>query len=132
MTANTLTTKLVYVVDAIGSLGLGVLLIAFAAPLAAGAGPTLPEMALLVVGIGLLPWAAFNLWIATRPTYPRPAVTLNVVGDLAWIVASLALVLAGGAGLTFLGTLGIMLVGLFVTAVCATKMLGLRQGALAA
>lgn len=132
MTANTVATKLVYAVDAIGSLGLGGLLIAFAAPLAVAVGPALPGLALLVVGIGLLPWAAFNLWIATRPGYPRQAATLNVFGDVAWIIATLALVILGGAGLTMLGTLGVVLVGIFVALVCAIKMLGLRRAAVAA
>lgn len=132
MTANTLTTKLVYALDTFGSLGLGGLLMAFATPLAASAGPTLPAPALLLVGIGLMPWAAFNLWIATRPRYPRQAALVNIIGDVTWMVVSLALLGFGGAGLTALGMLGLVLVGLFVALVCTIKILGYRQPALAA
>lgn len=125
-----LTTRTVYAVDALGSLALGILLMAFAGPLAELFGPGLPAMALLVVGIGLVPWAAFNLWIARRAGYPRAAATLNVIGDIGWIVASIGLVLT--ASLTTLGVLAVTAVGVFVLAVCITKAAGLRAPQLAA
>ncbi len=125
-----LTTKLVYAVDALGSTALGILLIAFAGPLADLFGAGLPSIVLLVVGIGLLPWAAFNLWIARRPNYPRGAATLNVVGDIGWIVASIALVMM--APLTMLGVLAVAAVGAFVLAVCLAKAAGLKHAPLAA
>ena len=119
-----LTTRLVYAIDALGSAALGVLLIVFAGPLADLFGPGLPLPALLVVGAGLLPWAAFNLWIARRPHLPVGAATLNVAGDIGWILASLALVLL--APLTLLGVLAVAAVGAFVLAVCIVKAIGLR------
>ena len=127
MTTNTLTTKLVYLVDALGSAALGLVLIAFAGPLAGLFGSALPATALLVVGIGLLPWAAFNLWIARRDGLPRSAATLNVVGDIGWIVASVALVALAGSALTLIGVLAVTAIGLFVALVCALKATGLRQ-----
>jgi hypothetical protein len=125
-----LTTKLVYVVDALGSAALGALLIAFAGPLADLFGPGLPSIVLLVVGIGLLPWAGFNLWIARRQSYPRGAATLNVIGDIGWIVASIALVMM--APLTLLGVVAVTAIGAFVLAVCLTKAAGLKRPLLAA
>lgn len=125
-----LTTKLVYAVDALGSAALGILLIVFAGPLADLFGPGLPATVLLIVGIGLLPWAGFNLWIARRPAYPRGAATLNVIGDIGWILASIALVLL--APLTALGVLAVTAIGAFVLAVCLTKAAGLRAAPLAA
>ena len=125
-----LTTKLVYAVDALGSAALGILLIVFAGPLADLFGVGLPATVLLIVGIGLLPWAAFNLWIARRETLPAAAATLNVIGDIGWILASIALVLM--APLTVLGILAVTAIGAFVLAVCITKAMGLRRAPLAA
>ncbi len=120
-----LTTRLVYLVDALGSAALGVLLIVLADPLADLFGAGLPRIALLIVGVGLLPWAAFNLWIARRSVHPRGAANLNVIGDIGWIVASIALVLM--APLTALGVLAVTAIGAFVLAVCVTKLMGLRN-----
>jgi hypothetical protein len=131
-TMTNLTTKHVFTFDALGSAALGILLAVFAGPLADLFGPALPSTALLVVGIGLLPWAAFNLWIARSSRYPRNAVVLNVIGDAAWVLASLALVLFAPGGLTVLGLLAVIAVGLFVLAVGLTKSAGLRSPMLAA
>lgn len=122
-----LTTKLVYLVDALGSAALGVLLVAFAGPLADLFGPALPATALQVVGVGLLPWAAFNLWIGRRASLPHAAARLNVIGDVAWILASIALVVLAQSNLTMLGVLAVAAVAAFVLAVCLTKAAGLRQ-----
>jgi hypothetical protein len=126
MTANLITTRIVYAVDAAGSLGLGALLIAFANPAAALFGPSLPAVVLLAIGIGLVPWAAFNAWIATRPDLPSGAARVNVAGDAAWVVASLALLLLASAGLTMLGAAAVIAIGLFVGAIGSTKAMGLR------
>lgn len=126
MTANHITTRIVYAVDALGSLGLGALLIAFAAPAADAFGRSLPAAVLLTIGIGLIPWAAFNAWIASRPSLPAAAARLNMIGDLGWVLASLALLVAGGAGLTTLGMAAVIVIGAFVAAVGSIKAMGLK------
>lgn len=126
------TTRLVFAVDALGSAVLGILLVAFAGPLADLFGPVLPSLALLAVGIGLLPWAMFNLWIARTAHYPRGAIILNVVGDSAWVIASIALVLLAQGALTLPGVLAVTAIGLFVFTVCLVKSAGLRRPLLAA
>jgi len=131
-TMTNLTTKHVFTLDALGSAALGMLLAVFAGPLADLFGPALPSAALLVVGVGLLPWAAFNLWIARSPRYPRGAVLLNVIGDATWVLASLAVVLLAPGTLTLLGILAVTAVGLFVLAVGLTKSAGFRSPMLAA
>jgi len=131
-TMTNLTTKHVFTLDALGSAALGILLAVFAGPLADLFGPALPSTVLLVVGIGLLPWAAFNLSIARAERYPRGAVILNVVGDSAWVIASVALVILAPGALTMLGILAVTAVGLFVLAVGITKSAGLRRPLLAA
>ena len=105
-------------------LGLG--LAAFAGPVADNAGTALPELILRVVGLGLLPWAAFNLWIARQPQLPAAAVTLNIVGDTAWVLASLAVLMLLGQAFTLLGIVGFVAVTAFVAVIGFGKTLGLR------
>ena len=58
----------------------------------------LPVNLLIVVGLGLIPWVAFLLWVATRPTVPVAAVWVVIVLNLVWVV-DCALV-AFGVGFT--------------------------------
>jgi len=46
----------------------------------------LPASLLSVVGLGLIPWVAFLLWVATRPTVPAASVWLVIVLNLVWVV----------------------------------------------
>jgi hypothetical protein len=58
----------------------------------------LPASLLSVVGLALIPWVAFLLWVATRPTVPAAAVWAVIVLNLVWVV-DCALV-AFGVGFT--------------------------------
>ncbi len=119
--------RLIYWVDAAGSLVFGIALIAAATPLTSLAGWSLPPVVLTGIGTALLPWALFNLAIA-RSSRPVPGmVRINIIGDLIWIAGSAALILIHASQLTATGW--VMLVGqaLAVSAVMAIKMLGARR-----
>jgi hypothetical protein len=122
-----LTRRAIYLADAVGSLALGLGLAAFAAPLASAAGSAMPTTVMLAVGLGLVPWAAFNAWIGLRASYPAAAARANVAGDALWVVASLALLAFAGPGLT---TAAVAVVGglaAVVAVIGATKASGLRR-----
>jgi hypothetical protein len=85
---------------------------AVGALMAAGAGPLqrltgLPATLLIPAGLALLPYAAYLVWAATRPTLPRAAVWVPIVLNALWAV-DCALVALGGVyapgafGLVFL------------------------------
>lgn len=119
--------RLIYWVDAAGSLVFGIALIAAATPLTSLAGWSLAPVVLTGIGTALLPWALFNLAIA-RSSRPVPGmVRINIIGDLIWIAGSAALILIHASQLTATGW--VMLVGqaLAVSAVMAIKMLGARR-----
>ncbi len=66
----------------------------------------LPAGLLLVVGIGLLPWAAWLGWLAAQAAPGRGAVRAVVVVNALWVADSVALVLLApmlGWAMTALG-----------------------------
>ena len=96
------TLRRALLLDAAASGTMGVML-----ALAAGAlHPLLglPESLLRWVGIFLIPFALFLLTIALRAPAPRALVMTIVVGNVLWVVASLALLLSGEVAPTTLGT----------------------------
>jgi hypothetical protein len=80
--------------DAALSAGTVLLFTAGGSALAAAAG--LPAATLFVVGLALIPWVAFLLWIATRPALPA-AMVWAVIGPNAVWAAGCALVAFGFA-----------------------------------
>jgi len=91
--------------DAGVSAGVGALMAVGAGPLQRLTG--LPASLLIPAGLALLPYAAYLLWIATRPAVPRAAVWVPIALNLLW-AADCALVAFGGSfaptasGLVFL------------------------------
>lgn len=66
----------------------------------AGASPLsdlldLPVGLLVGVGLVLIPYVAYLLWLATREAVPRGGVLLAVGANLAWMVGCVTLLLAG-------------------------------------
>ncbi len=72
-----------------------------AGTLAAATG--LPQGLLVAVGIGLIPWVAFLLWVATRPAIPRAAVWAVIVLNGVWALDCAALAFGVGFELTAVG-----------------------------
>lgn len=55
----------------------------------------LPATLLRYAGVMLLPIAAFMAWVATRHPIPRAGTLLVILGNWAWVVASLVLLVSG-------------------------------------
>jgi hypothetical protein len=86
--------RVVLKLDAALSAGTVLLFTAGGAALAAATG--LPATALFVVGLALIPWVAFLLWVATRPALPAAMVWVVIGLNAVW-VADCALVALGFA-----------------------------------
>lgn len=124
---KTINTKLIYLFDAAGSGALGLALALFADPIAAFLGSALPPAALFWVGICLLPWSAFNLYIGERKAFPRRAALVNVTGDGLWVLVSVAIVLTASAQFTQVGLILFTALIVAVAVIGASKALGLRR-----
>lgn len=79
----------VLLADAVASAGAG-LLMAFGANFLTGL-LGLPTMLLIEAGIFLLPYAAFVGWMGTRGKLPKALVWLVILGNAAWVLASIGL-----------------------------------------
>ncbi len=126
MTLLPFTRRAIYLIDAVGCFALGVVGVAFAAPLAAVLGPALPATAVIGLGAFLVAYALFNLTIGLRRDSPHGLAMINVPGDALWVVGSLALMVAAGAGLTAVGMAVVAVLALGVAAIGLVKYLGLR------
>ena len=82
---------------------MGILLLAAAGTLAALLG--LPVTLLRAVGLFLIPFAAFLLWVARRADTLHGLVRTIVIGNVLWILASILLLVSGAVSPTGLGTL---------------------------
>lgn len=119
-----LDPHLIYGVDALVSLVMGVALMVTAAPLTELAGWTMPSSFLWIIGLLLLPWAAYNLWIA-RTGRPAPDVIVaNIVGDIAWVASTAVLVAIHATDLTPLGLALLAGQGIAVGGVLLLKLYG--------
>ena len=93
--------KRALLVDAIASGGMGLLLIVAATPLARLFG--LPLDLLRYVGVFLVPFTGVLVWLATRNVAPAGLVLAVVIGNVLWVVASVALLISGWVNPTVLG-----------------------------
>lgn len=116
--------------DAIAS-GLSVVLaIAGAEVLAPVLG--LPAPLLFWTGIGLIPFLVLVTWTATRPAIPAGPVRLIVGANLAWVVASVGLLLTGWVVPTTLGVVVVVAQAVAVAVFAELQVIGLRRPAVAA
>ena len=80
-----------------------------------------------LIGAGVLLWAADVAWIARKEELAAAQAKLVIAGDIAWVVASFAILVAGVLDLTTAGawTVGVLaeIVGLFAV----VQYLGLRR-----
>jgi hypothetical protein len=110
-------------VDAATCVGTGLFLALLAAPLARFLG--LPAELLLYAGLALLPIAAFIAWVATREQMSAAGVWLVIIGNAAWVLASLALLFAVSP--TVLGYAFVIGQALIVAALAEMEYVGLRK-----
>ncbi|ATB50833.1 hypothetical protein [Corallococcus macrosporus] len=118
--------RFVYRFDAVASLTLGVALMLLSPTLTQLAGWTLPSSFLFGVGVFLLPWAAFNLWVGLKQPVLGAAL-VHVLVDGAWVLGSALLIVMHAQELT---TLGVALLGgqaFAVAGVLALKAVGLTS-----
>ena len=87
--------------DATASGAMGMLLIVGAGPLETLLG--LPASLLRAVGLFLIPFAAFLLWLARRADVLRGLVRTVVIGNVLWVLASLLLLVSGWVSPTRVG-----------------------------
>lgn len=93
--------------DAVASGGMGVLLLLGAVPLDPLLG--LPASLLRGLGLFLIPFAGFLVWLAPRASGLRGVVRLVVGGNVLWVLASVLLLVSAWVTPTLLGTLFVAL-----------------------
>jgi len=118
----------VLALDSLSSLALGLPLALGAASLAPLFG--LPESAIRVAGLLVLPLAAFIGWLAMRPAPPRALVWVVIVGNIAWAAESF--VFLGQHQPTALGTAFVSAQAAAVLGLAALEYVGLRKASVAA
>ncbi|NOJ78748.1 hypothetical protein [Myxococcus xanthus] len=118
--------RFVYRFDAAASLLMGVALLLLAPTLTQLAGWTLPSTFLFSVGLFLLPWSAFNLWVGFKQPVLGAAL-VHVLVDAAWVVGSVLLVVMHAQELTPLGTALLAGQAFAVAGVLALKAVGLTS-----
>jgi len=127
MTARTLPKldpRFIYLADTVASTIMGLALVVGAQPLTRLAGWNMPSSFLSIVGLFLLPWAAFNFWVARRigPILVRS----NIAGDALWVLGTGWLVSANMASLSQAGMALLIGQGVAVAGVLAIKLAGAR------
>lgn len=68
----------------------------------------LPEALLRETGLFLIAYTALVGWLGTRASVPKALVMLVVIGNAAWTLASIALLLSGAVSPNLLGTIMIL------------------------
>ena len=114
--ANSTVLRRVILVDAITSGGMGVLFLLAASPLELLLG--LPASLLRGVGLFLIPFSGFLVWLAPRASERQAVVRFVAAGNVLWIVASVLLLVSGLVDPTPLGT-GFVVLQALVVAVFA-------------
>lgn len=112
-------------VDAVVSGAMALLLTVAAGPLA----PLLqlPRALLLESGLFLIAYAALIGWLATRAAMPRWLVLMIVIGNAAWTLGSIALLLSSVVSPNLLGELFVAMQAIAVGVFAELQFMGLRR-----
>lgn len=89
----------------------------------------LPDMLLLEAGLFLIAYAALVGWLASRASVPRLLVLLVVVGNAAWTVGSIALLLSGAVSPNLAGELMVVAQAIATGVFAELQYMGLRKSA---
>ncbi|MFE9694859.1 hypothetical protein [Micromonospora sp. NPDC005806] len=111
--------------DAMGSGANGVVYVVVAAIFGEMFG--LPAAFLYPIGVFLVAWAAALFFLAARPTVSRAAVGVVMAVNIAWVVASVELLIAGWFPLTGLGTALVIAQAVVVAGFTGLQFAGLRK-----
>jgi uncharacterized protein YjeT (DUF2065 family) len=95
----------------------------------------LPEALLRETGLFLIAYAALVGWLGTRQAMPKPLVVIVIAGNMAWTLASIALLVSGAVTPNLLGEAFVAAQAIAVGALAELQYIGLRRsggGAIAA
>jgi hypothetical protein len=111
--------------DAIFS-GLSAVLLTFGAGLLAPL-TNLPEAFLRETGLFLIAYAALVSWLGTRQAMPKALVLIVIAGNVAWTLASIALLFSGWVSPNLLGEIAVAAQAIAVGAFAELQYIGLRK-----
>ncbi|QDF39104.1 hypothetical protein FJN17_16955 [Bradyrhizobium symbiodeficiens] len=89
----------------------------------------LPEALLRETGLFLIAYAALVGWLASRASVAKPLVLLVVVGNAAWTVGSIALLLSGAVSPNIAGELMVVAQAIATGVFAELQYVGLRKSA---
>jgi hypothetical protein len=92
----------------------------------------LPPALLIYAGASLFPIAIFMAVVATRATLPVPGVWLVILGNVGWVIASVALLVGGWVAPNALGLVFVLGQAAAVAGLSALEYVGLQRLAPAA
>ncbi|MGY4480629.1 hypothetical protein [Bradyrhizobium sp. USDA 3364] len=87
----------------------------------------LPETLLRETGLFLIAYTALVGWLGSRTSVPKAVVMLVVVGNAAWTLASIALLLSGAVSPNLLGTMMILAQAIATGVFAELQYVGLRR-----
>jgi len=129
MVNNTSFLRRVISSDAIVTAAMALSLVVAAQPLAALFG--VPTRLLAIVGLLLLPFAAWVGWLARQKSPPAKLVWLLVVANVVWVVDSFLLLLSGSLPLTTLGTEFVAAQALLTIGITTLEFVAIKRSATA-
>ncbi len=106
--------------------GMGALLFAFDATMLASL-IELPQALVRETGLFLIAYTALVGWLATRSIVARPLVLLVVIGNAAWTIASIVLLVSGAVQPNWLGELLVVAQAVATAVLAELQYLGLRR-----
>ncbi|HKA56992.1 MAG TPA: hypothetical protein VKD28_00095 [Gemmatimonadales bacterium] len=115
--------------DATASGSMGALFALLSRPLSALLG--LPAGLLHWVGLFLIPFAAFLVWLARRPLVPPSLVYSVIIGNVLWVVGSAAIIPTGMVSPSPLGTVVVLAQAVAVVVFASLEYSGMRRSELA-
>ena len=86
-----------------------------------------PTAAMLVVGIGLVPWGAMLWFFSRRDVVRKSEAWAALSGDELWVVATLILILGFPSALSSAGIRVVGIVGLVVAAFAIAEIVAIRR-----
>lgn len=124
-TSRTDLLRNIIIADAIVTGSAATLLALAASPLGSVLG--LPATLLRFAGVGLIPYAAFLLWVGLRKASSLALVRLLVTANLLWVVGSVALLFSSRIDPTALGVTFILIQAAMVAAFATLQHLNIRS-----
>jgi hypothetical protein len=87
----------------------------------------LPEALLRETGLFLIAYTALVGWLSTRQTMPKVLVAIVIAGNIAWTVASIALLFSGAVTPNLLGEIFVVAQAIATGVFAELQYIGLRR-----